>query len=391
MTEVRTPSIRREHPSRWDGDEADTLTLDSWQDAPANRWAFTHVGELVPTARIARRIPEAAAGLGTLGSRIPSLERRLVGAYTDAFLVTSSRGTVAEWYRDGLDATTPHLLMSVSKSLCAIVVGTLVDEGALDPAERIASHVPSLAGSAYGAATLQQVLDMVVSVAYSEDYRDPDSEVQAQDRVAGWRPRRTGDQRDTYEFLRSLRASGDHGRVFQYCSAGTDVLSWTIENVTGERYADVLSARLWSQLDCRDDAAITVDAGGFAFANGGISCTARDLARVGLLMLGGGAIDGRRVVSEEWVEDTLAGGDPVVAAGSMFQRVHPDGSYRNQWWVTGNDRANVYAVGIHGQYIWLDPPTGTVIVKLSSCPEPVTEGWNRLHADLFREVCEALG
>jgi CubicO group peptidase (beta-lactamase class C family) len=250
--------------------------------------------------------------------------------------------------------------------------------------------VPSLAESAYGAATLQQVLDMVVAVAYSEDYRDPDSEVQAQDRVAGWRPRRTGDQRDTYEFLRSLRASGEHGRVFQYCSAGTDVLAWTVENVTGERYADVLSACLWSQLGCRDDAAITVDAGGFAFANGGVSCTARDLARVGLLMLGGGAIDGRRVLSSDWVADTLAGGDPAAAAGSMFHRVHPNGSYRNQWWVTGNDRENAYAVGIHGQYVWLDPPTATVIVKFSSCPQPVTEGWNRLHAALFRDVCEAL-
>ena len=156
--------------------------------------------------------------------------------------------------------------------------------------------MPELADGAYGLATVQQVLDMTASVEYSEDYHNVDAHVHQQDRVAGWRPRLAGDPADTYEFLTTLRPAGEHGRVFQYCSASTDVLAWVVENATGQRYADVLSSQLWSRLGCTDDATITVDAGGFAFANGGVACTARDLARVGRLVLNGGRVDGQQVV-----------------------------------------------------------------------------------------------
>ena len=108
-------------------------------------------------------------------------------------------------------------------------------------------------------------------------------------------------------------------------------------------------------------------------------------------MLDGGVIDGRRVVSAEWVRRTIEGGDPDAASGTVFQRVHPGGAYSNQWWITGSPRADYYAVGIHGQFIWVDPGTRTVVVKFSSWPEPVTEEWNRLHAQLFRELCDAIG
>ena len=164
-----------------------------------------------------------------------------------------------------------HLLMSVSKSLCALVVGQLVGRGLVDPAATVAAYVPELAGGPTATATVQQVLDMTASVEYSEDYHNVAAHVHQQDRVAGWRPRLAGDPADTYEFLTTLRQAGEHGQVFQYCSASTDVLAWVVENATGRRYADVLSSELWSRLGCTEDATITVDPGGFAFANGGVA------------------------------------------------------------------------------------------------------------------------
>ncbi|MFF2273494.1 serine hydrolase domain-containing protein [Agromyces sp. NPDC058136] len=381
------------HPPRLPGAALGEPTLETWQDAPHNRWAFAHVSEFVPTAPIARRPVDGGAehvvGIDRLEAAMPGLVERLEQSYTDAIVVVRDGAVVAEHYRDGFAPSDVHLLMSVSKSLCGLTVGTLVDDGVLSPDRLVASYVPALAGSAYGDATLQQVLDMTVDVDYDEDYRNPASEVQAQDRVAGWRPRRGGDPADTYAFLATLRGDGRHGKHFKYCSAATDVLAWVVENVTGLRYADAVSQRLWSKLGCEHDAQITVDPGGFAFANGGISCTARDLSRVGQLMLDGGVVAGRRIVSADWVDRTVRGGDRAAAAGTAFQRVHPDGSYSNQWWVTGDRRGDYYAVGIHGQFIWVDPSTRTVVAKFSSWPEPITEHWNRVHAELFREVCDA--
>lgn len=395
MTSLLPPhSTRAAHPSRVPGGSAGEPTLETWQDAPHNRWAFAHVAEFVPTAPIAHRLSEEPArpvtGLGRLIA-LPRLVERLEQSYTDALVVVRDGAIAAEYYRDGVDPDGVHLLMSVSKSICGLTVGTLVDDGLLDPELRVDHYVSELAGSAYGDATVQQVLDMTVDVDYDEDYRNPASEVQAQDRVAGWRPRLPGDPPDTYAFLTALRGSGRHGERFRYCSAGTDVLAWIVETITGLRYPDAVSRRLWSKLGCEHDAQITVDARGFGFANGGISCTARDLTRVGRLMLDGGVIEGRRVVSAEWVRRTIQGGNPDAASGTIFQRVHAGGSYSNQWWITGNSRGDYYAVGIHGQFIWVDPHTQTVVVKLSSWPEPVTEEWNRLHARLFRDICDAIG
>lgn len=365
-------------------------SLDSWQEGPDNRWVFRNIEQMVPSARVAH---ESTARTGSLGlgalADVARLDERLEQSYTDALVVERGGQVISEYYAPGFEPEQTHLLMSVSKSLCAIVVGAIADEGLIDPHRRVDSYIPALAGSAYGDATVQQLLDMTAAADYSEEYTDSESEVQLQDRAAGWRTTRDGDPADIYEFLTTLRRSRPHGEVFQYCSAATDALGWLLEAVTGKRYSEVLSERLWSRLGAEQEARIAIDRGGCAVANAGISCTARDLVRVGRLMLGGGVIEGRRVVSEQWVASTMAGGDPAKWQ-SIKRAVHPHGSYRNQWWVTGNERGNVYAVGIHGQYIWLDPVADTVIVKYSTSPAPVTLEEARLHSDLFIEIAEAV-
>ncbi|WP_420179364.1 serine hydrolase domain-containing protein [Paenarthrobacter sp. TA1.8] len=378
------------HPARYTG-AAEQPTLDTWQEGPHNRWTFAHLGELLPTASVTRRFPTAPAGaterLSSLA--VPHLMQRLEETYTDAFLVLHRNEVIAEYYRPGFAPDDLHLVMSVSKSMCGLVVGALVDSGDIVTSARVCDYIPELAGSAYDGPTVQHVLDMALHLNYSEDYLDPASEVQTHDRSAGWRTRQAGDPEDTYTFLTALTGNGTAG-TFQYCSANTDVLAWIIERVTGLRYSDALSKYLWSKLDADRDATITVDSAGFGFANGGVSCTARDLARVGRLMLDGGVGPSGRVVSEGWTGSILAGGDPEAMADSSFTALHPHGSYTRQWWCTGNERGNVTGIGIYGQYLWLDPATDTVIVKMSTWPEPDSEHLHGLQNQLLLDVSRSL-
>lgn len=368
-------------------------TLDSWQSAPDNRWVFRHVEELLPSAAVARVAPRGrTAGIGLRAfADVPELQTRMDALCTDALLVERSGAIVGEWYAPGFGPDRTHLLMSVSKSLCGILVGSLMDDGMIDSRATADIYVPALAESAYGDATVQQLLDMVAAADYSEDYTDPDAEVQAHDRAARWREPRADDPADTFEFLARLRRSEPHGTRFQYCSAVTDTLGWIVEAATGERFADALSRRVWSLIGADHDARVSIDRGGCAIANGGVSCTARDLVRIGRLMLGRGEIGGQRVVSRRWVDQTLAGGEPALASASPNRAVFPNMSYRNQWWATGNERANIYAIGIHGQYVWLDPLTDTVIVKFSTQPAPVATESLRAHAELFQQLVDAVG
>ncbi|MGJ3191958.1 serine hydrolase domain-containing protein [Paenarthrobacter sp. FR1] len=378
------------HPARYPG-AAEQPTLDTWQVGPHNRWTFAHLGEIVPTAAITRRFPatpvRAAERLDAL--ELPALAQRLEASYTDAFLVLHRNEVIAEYYRPGFAPDDLHLVMSVSKSMCGLVLGALVGSGDIVTSARVVDYVPELAGSAYDGPTVQHVLDMAIHLDYSEDYMDPSSEVQTHDRSSGWRTRQSADPADTYAFLTTLTGNGTVGS-FQYCSANTDVLAWIIERVTGLRYSDALSKYLWSKLDAGRDATITVDPAGFGFANGGVSCTARDLARVGRLMLDGGKGPGGRVVSAGWVRSILDGGDPHAMADSSYTALHPGGSYTRQWWCTGNERGNVTGIGIHGQYLWLDPTTDTVIVKLSTWPEPDSDHFHELDNQLLLDVSHAV-
>ncbi|MCD4851780.1 beta-lactamase family protein [Arthrobacter sp. AK01] len=378
------------HPARYPG-AAGQPTLDTWQEGPHNRWTFAHLGELLPTASVSRRFPaapvEATDRLDALA--LPGLRRRLEETFTDAFLVLHRNRVIADYYSPGFAPDDRHLVMSISKSMCGLVVGALIDSGEIVPSARVVDYVPELTGSAYDGPTIQHVLDMAIHLNYSENYVDPASEVQTHDRSAGWRTRRPGDPEDTYAFLATLTGNGTVGE-FQYCSANTDVLAWIIERVTGLRYPEALSKYLWSKLDADRDATITVDTAGFGFANGGVSCTARDLARVGQLMLDAGNGPGGRVVSEGWVHSILEGGDPQAMMDSSFTAIHPGGSYTRQWWCTGNERGNVTGIGIHGQYLWIDPATDTVIAKLSTWPEPESDQLHERQNQLLLDVSRSL-
>ncbi|UWF77154.1 serine hydrolase [Microbacterium sp. EF45047] len=334
-----------------------------------------------------------ARGERIVGAEVPGLHALLDEGHEAVAvegLLPSGGSVVAEYHREGCARDDRHLLMSVSKSLCGIVVAALAADGAIDRVRPVVHYLPELAGSVYDGPSVQHVLDMQIAIDYREDYLDPASEVQTHDRSTGWRTRRAGDPRDTCAFLATLRGSGETG-AFQYCSANTDVLAWLVERVTGLRYSEALSALLWQKIDADRDAVITVDPSGFGFANGGISCTARDLARVGRVMLDGGAAPGGRVVPEEWVQRVLGGGDPAAMRGSGFAETFPGGSYTDQWWCFGNDRGNVSGIGIHGQNLWLDPVTDSVIVKFSTWPEPDTDAWHDRQTALLLEVSAALG
>jgi CubicO group peptidase (beta-lactamase class C family) len=72
------------------------------------------------------------------------------------------------------------------------------------------------------------------------------------------------------------------------------------------------------------------------------------------------------------------------AAGTHFQAVHPGGSYRSQWWVTGDDHGVVYGAGIHGQYLWVDPQAEVVVAKFGAHPEAISADALRHNAALMR-------
>jgi CubicO group peptidase (beta-lactamase class C family) len=360
------------------------VTLANWQDPPFNRWGFQHIRELIPTARISRgagpagALPRAEGDLLSLRFRDAASGRELTVAqllaetYTDGFLVLHQGQIVAEHYFNGMTPDTPHLLMSVSKSVTSAVAGVLAGRGALDVSAPVERIVPELAGTSFEGAAVQDLLDMRAGTKFDETYENPEADVRTYERVYLWRPD-DGRPRpaDALGYFGTLRNDGPHGGPFRYRSILTDVLAWVIERAAGERLHQLISRELWQPMGAEFDAEITVDAHGNPMADGGICATLRDLARFGQLYLQQGRAEGRQIVPGAWIEDTIRGApDGAEAfAGAGPVPGDPAGAhYRNCWWVRDPGLPFYYASGINGQNVFVHVPAQTVVVKLSTWP-----------------------
>ena len=359
------------------------VTLGNWQEPPFNRWAFQHLHELIPTVRIGRGagpvrgLPRAERDLSGLtfrsGERDLTIGEMLAESYTDGFLVLHRGRIVTEQYFNGMTADTPHLLMSVSKSIVSTVAGILAGQARLEPGAPVDRIVPELAGTSFAGATVQDLLDMRAGTRFDENYATLEADVRTYERVYLWRPD-TAEPRppDALAYYPTLVNDGKHGGPFRYRSILTDVLGWVLERAGGARLHELISRLVWQPMGAEFDAEITVDAHGNAMADGGICATLRDLGRFGLLFGGTGRRSARwSPVPRPWIADTIAGaidGAEAFTAGGEDLRFPAGAHYRNCWWVSEPAVPFFYAAGINGQNVYVHVPSQVVVAKLSTWP-----------------------
>jgi len=313
-------------------------------------------------------------------------------SYTDALLVMQHGEIVAEHYFGGMRARDPHIVMSVSKSMTATAAGLCIDRGLLDPDAVVEAYIPELARSGFAGATLQQVLDMRVGLAFVEDYYVSDGAMIEYREATGWNPPSPNAlPGGLHDFLLRQKQDRDHGGPFQYTSPCSDLLGWLLETVTGQPMAALFGELVWGPIGAEFDGYITVDRHGGTRAAGGFNLTLRDLARLGLTMQQMGMMDGRQVLPAWWVADTTTGGDPLAWADGNFEYLLPGGCYRNKWYQYGNDLAAYCCIGIHGQFLYVAPVASVVIAHFASHPEPFDPDAETMLLDAFDTVARAIG
>jgi len=378
------------------------VTLENWRLPPYNRWAYQHVSELVPSAQIwhgdgpAWALPRASMDLGDIAytdhtGAAATFNQHLDRHQTDGICIIHHGEIVTEHYRNGLQAHRPHILMSVSKSITALVIGILVEHGKLDPAAGITHLIPEVAGSAFGDCTLQHLLDMTAGVDFTEDYLAAAGLITEYREVSNWKPASDpANPGDLRSWLCTLKKADEHGTTFHYVSPCTDLLGWVIERATGRPYAEIVSELLWQPMGAEFDGYVTVDRAGAPRTAGGVCLALRDLARVGQMLLENGQANGRQVVPQSWVADSRFNGDKAAWTAGELAASNPAGSYRNKWWVMGDSHGAYTGIGVFGQYLWIDPVASLVIAKFASEPLPVDDNVSLDTARCFQAVGQAL-
>nr|POF13000.1 6-aminohexanoate-dimer hydrolase [Quercus suber] len=360
-----------------------TANLSNWRESPYNTWSFQHVDEIIPTHPIPHAPSSTPSAFKPNIHQFPlfkvslpstpdlDLPAFLTHTSTDGLVVISKGELIFEHYANGNDASTRHILMSMSKSIVGLICGILSDRGVLDLSLPVSHYIPS-AAPALADFTLRECLDMRSGLAL------PDS-TPAYRAAAGWTPSVSSDS-DAPSAPRTLlqlieRFDGPvrpRPAGFEYASLNTDMLGVVLERATGRRFADLVSELLWKPLGAECPAYVTVDAAETARAAGGICASVRDVARLGQLVLEGG----RDVVPRAWIEDMLSGGDEAVFAAGAWARMFVGlpgwkaPAYRSCW-TTDCAGGRLLALGIHGQMLLVDREHGMALAKTSSQAEPV--------------------
>jgi len=254
-----------------------------------------------------------------------------------------------------------------------------VEEGKLKEDDKVTKYVPELniAGGAFADATFGQVLNMTNSMEFVEHYHDPRSGIRRYGAVLGWTPKVPGIEYEDnlYDFLVSLQKDEnyEHGKVFNYQTPKTDVVNWVTNRVNNQSFQDAMYEQLWSKLGTDGETYVLLDQNATLVAGGGLNASAYNLARFAMMMINDGKFDGKQIVPPSIIQNIAAGASrEAFYNGSEAHGMMDDHnwSYRAQWWVRHTPGLEAFtALGIHGQWIYLDLARKTAFIKLSSHPE----------------------
>ncbi len=302
---------------------------------------------------------------GELPAGTLDVDAILEGTSTTAFLVLRDDELLVERYANGGAADRPHTSFSVAKSYLSTLVGIAIergDLGGLDDA--VTDHVPELLDRdpRFAEVTLRSLVTMSSGLAYEEQ-------------GLPW-----SDDATTY-YAPDLRAEAlgasvaePPGERWLYNNFNPLLVGLVLERATGTSVSDYMARHLWQPMGAEADASWSLDSerSGFEKLESGVNAVPRDYARFGYLFAHEGRVGGEQVVPADWVREATArdtGADPAE-------------HYQYWWWVDTKREGRFFARGNHGQYVYVDPATDVVVVRLGREDDGVR--W----AEVLRDVAD---
>lgn len=296
-------------------------------------------------------------------------------------MMVIKEGKIAwQYYGAGNTPTTLWTSRSVGKSVVSTLLGVALKEGTISSLDdELAKYNPAVKGTAWQHVTLRQLLTHTSGVTWNEDYTNPQSDFARLTQCEAGK--------HTYDCVARLvlsparKAYAKPGKVWSYSSGGAWLLGDTLEHATGMPLARYLQEKIWQPAGMVHDGVWhSYQPGKHDVGAHGFNATLEDWGKFGLLIMNQGRLaDGRQILPDNWVIDARH----WTHAEKSMTPAHPDGSYGYQWWnnsvpanagdvapKTGlNSQDSMWALGIYGQMIMVNPVEKLVIVQWSAWPE----------------------
>lgn len=296
----------------------------------------------------------------------------LENTYTDALLIIKNGVIVHESYLNRTNERTHFMSYSMAKTMNSVMMGFALQDGYVKSVEEpVTNYAPELKGTAYDGATLRDILQMRSGTDWDDNFFQP------------------GPAKDINEqaFMRGearyvsaaswAKRKHPPGEVFNYNTVDAAVIGLVLERAAKRPISQYMSERLWKPAGMENYAFYMLDGPpgeGREFTGGGFNATLRDYGRIGLMMLQNGKANRKQLLPASWVAESTT--PPAKPSGRTEQGL----GYAYFWWTVDGTKAYT-ALGGEGQFIYVDPETQTVIVKLSHAP--VGPAGQRVSAEAF--------
>ena len=284
---------------------------------------------------------------------------------TTALLVIRRDTLLYEKYFNGFSRDSYFHSQSVAKSFIGFLIGAAIDEGLIkNVTDPITEYIPELKerDPRFEKITLKHVLEMRSGLSYDTSFLTwLNIQSPWKDEVVGYYHPNV--RKLLLEDIEIARAPG----AFEYNNYNTSYLGLVIERTTGKTVSRYLEEKLWSQI-MEYDALFSIDskASGFEYMPSRLIARAIDYARFGRLYLNNGVWEGKRIISENWVQQS------TLENKQSYHANDPDWIgkgcahtyYGYQWWGSVDCEGNYqyFANGNLGQNIYLIPDKEIIIV-----------------------------
>lgn len=357
-------------------------TTTNWLRPPFKYWAIKNVNKLFEVGTIAKGtevnqlestpISFDDVMIEQFDGKMYNFEDHLDSNRTDGFLILHKGNIIYEKYFENMTETSTHNWFSMSKSLIGLTVDVLAAEGKIDLSQSTLHYLPELKGSAWEGTTVEMVMDMLIGIQYNEQYDNPKSDAFKFAKVSEFVnvPGPPSEFDSVYDYMKTVQKGRNHDELFHYVSLNTEILGMIIRVVTGQQPSEVISDKIWSKMGAEQSAFIARNSKGYELVSAAVNSNLRDAGRLGQLVLDSGQVNGKQIIPKSVFGTIKKGGSIEKFADSKRGKVFKKFSYAHQWWHTDKDA--FFAKGLFGQWIYVDQPTETVIVKLTTADIPTS-------------------
>jgi len=242
---------------------------------------------------------------------------------------------------------------SMAKSVTSLLLGICLDRKLIRSYDdTAATYLPELAGTLHGEVSLRNLSNMSsgASVVHEPDNRttiypqgfiNKDSSIRRL--VGAWNQR-----------------IEEQGTRYNYNELCPLTIGMVIRRVTGRSMSEFAAEALWEPLGAEADATWSTDSERNEFNCVGFAAVLRDWGRLGLLVANMGRVGNNQVVSESWIRECTTWGTQDRQV--RFNVATPSRGYKALFWHWKSDGSRPFFNGHHGQRVFVDLPSGVVLV-----------------------------